>query len=317
MRQKNKSLKIIFAGTPYFAAQHLQKIISSKYIVLGILTQPDRPNKRNKMIVKSPVKEIAQKNNIPIFQPNNINDIKNYHNILTLQADIMIVIAYGLILPEPLLKAFPMGCINLHASLLPRWRGAAPIQWAILSGDRYTGISIIQMEKEIDSGKILYQKPCNISPKDTTSSLLKKLCKIGEKAILHVLEKIKNQKITIQKQNPNQITYATKLSKDMGKINFSKNANIIERMIRAFTPWPGTYIKVNDLIIKIHQAEVLTSNQSYKIGQIITINTQGIQIQTSKNILNIQKIQIPGKKIITVSQFIQINNKILEINQIL
>ncbi|QCI26108.1 methionyl-tRNA formyltransferase [Buchnera aphidicola] len=314
----NKPLKIIFAGTSDFSAEHLKKILSTHHKVLGILTQPDRPNHRNKIIITSAVKKIAIKNNIPVFQPDNIQDQKNCHNILTLKADIMVVIAYGLILPNFLLRAFPMGCINLHASLLPRWRGAAPVQWAILHGDKNTGISIIQMEETLDTGKILYQKPCNIAPKDTTNSLLKKLCQLGKQAILYILQKIQYKNIIPKKQNIKQITYAKKLSKKMGKINFKIDAITIERMIRALNPWPGTYINVNNTTIKIHQAEVIPSLNKHITGQIIEINTQGIYVQTKHDVLNIQKIQIPSKKIITISQFIQQNHhKILQVNQIL
>lgn len=317
MKDINKKIKIIFAGTPHFAAYHLETLITSKHIVLGILTQPDRPNQRGNITTYSPVKKIANQYNIPVFQPNHIQNKTDCTEILNMQADIMIVIAYGIILPKFLLNAFPMGCINLHASLLPHWRGAAPIQWAILKGEKKTGITIIQMEERLDSGKILYQVSCNILNQDTTSSLLNKLSYIGSKAVLKVLKKIKNNSIIPIIQDENQATYATKLSKSMGKINFFTYAKDIERMIRAFHPWPGTYIQIKNIKIKIYQAEIIKSNLIYQIGQIIKINKYGIQIQTKKNILNIQKIQIPGKKINSIRKFIQTNHKLFQVNQIL
>ncbi|QCI27309.1 methionyl-tRNA formyltransferase [Buchnera aphidicola] len=317
MENYKKSLKIIFAGTPYFAAYHLKKIISSHHTVLGVLTQPDRPNKRGNIIIPSPVKIIAQKNNIPIFQPKNIKNKKNHLDLLSINADIMIVVAYGLLLPKFILNKFSMGCINIHASLLPRWRGAAPIQYAILNGDKKTGISIIQMEEKLDSGNILYQKSCKISKKETTISLTKKLYKIGSKSILKILKKIIEKKIIQKKQNEKKITYAKKISKIMGKINFNINAKKIERMIRAFNPWPGTYIIIKNYRIKIHAAKILKNNKKYHIGEIIKINKFGIQIQTKKDILNIIKIQIPGKKIIKICEFIKNKNHIFNIHQII
>ncbi|CAL4043423.1 Methionyl-tRNA formyltransferase [Buchnera aphidicola (Takecallis arundicolens)] len=317
MNDKKKKIKIIFAGTPHFAACHLETLITSKHIILGILTQPDRPNKRGNITTYTPVKTLAKKYKIPVFQPIQIQNTTDCTEILNMKADIMIVVAYGVILPKFLLNAFPMGCINVHASLLPHWRGAAPIQWAILKGEKKTGITIIQMEEKLDAGKILYTVPCNILNKDTTNSLLHKLSRIGSQAILIVLKKINNKSIIPIIQDENKVTYATKLSKLMGKINFFTSAKVIERMIRAFHPWPGTYIEIKNIKIKIYQAEIIKSNLIYQIGQIIKINKYGIQIQTKKNILNIQKIQIPGKKIHSVCKFIQTKNKLFQVNQIL
>ncbi|WP_343128115.1 methionyl-tRNA formyltransferase [Buchnera aphidicola (Takecallis taiwana)] len=317
MQKKKQSLRIIFAGTSNFSACYLKTLILSHHIILGILTQPDRPNTRGNIITQTPVKQLASKYNIPTFQPHTLQNQTDYINILHTKADIMIVVAYGLILPVCILHAFPMGCINVHASLLPNWRGAAPIQWAILKGEKKTGITIIQMDEKLDSGQILYQQSCNILPDDTTSSLLNKLSQIGSKVILKVLKKIQNKNIIPIIQDEKKATYAKKLSKSMGKINFFKDAQYIERMIRAFHPWPGTYIEIQNMKIKIHQANIIKSNLRYHIGQIVKINKNGMQVQTKKHILNIQKIQIPGKKIISVYQFAQTNNKIFQINKII
>ncbi|WP_343182454.1 methionyl-tRNA formyltransferase [Buchnera aphidicola] len=314
--KKKKPLKIIFAGTPYFAACHLEKILKYHHVI-AVLTQPDRCNKRGKKIKFSPVKEIAYKNNIPIIQLKKIKKKSDCIELLKIKADIMIVIAYGLILPKFLIKQFPLGCINVHPSLLPKWRGCSPIQHAILHGDKRTGVTIIQMNEKIDSGKIINIQSCIIKKQETTNSLIKKLCIIGKKITLKTLDEITKKKYQLKTQNEKQATYSQKLNKSMGKISFFLHAKNIERMIRAFNPWPGTYIQINDMQIKIHKANIITNNTKNKIGKIIKINKNGIQIQTKKNILNIQKIQIPGKKIITVEQLIQTNQKIFQKNQII
>lgn len=310
-------LKIVFAGTPQFSANHLYELILSKHHVIAVLTQPDRPSGRGKKITQSPVKILSKNHNIPVFQPKELKDKNNLSKFLNIKADIMIVIAYGLILPNFLLNMYPMGCINIHASLLPKWRGSAPIQWSILNGDKITGITTIYMNNSIDTGNIIHSIKCNIDPKDTTYTLTKKLSKIGIKAMFLTLEKIQNKCTIFKKQNHNHATYAIKIQKNMAKINFFIEAKKIEKMTRAFNPWPGTYIKIQDKIIKIWKVSILKNIKKYKIGEIISINKDGIQIQTIKNILNIEKIQIPGKKIIKISDFINSKQKIFLIGKII
>lgn len=317
IHKTNQSYNIIFAGTPQFAAYSLNKLIYSRHTIKLVITKPDQKQGRGKKILFSAVKQTAQNNNIPIIQPTKLYTKKNYLTLISIQADVMIVVAYGLLIPTFILKLFPMGCINIHASLLPKLRGAAPIQWAILNNYKYTGISTIQMNEKIDSGYIIHQNSCYINKNDTTTSLTKKLCKISLHTILVTLKKINYKYYVPKKQHEKKVTYAPKINKLMGKILFCQHAKKIEHMTRAFSPWPGTYIIVNNQKIKIHKVQIIKKKKKYKIGQIIKINNKGIQIQTKKNIIQIKKIQIPGKKIIKISDFIISNQNIFLINNIL
>ncbi|CAL4323695.1 methionyl-tRNA formyltransferase [Buchnera aphidicola] len=303
-------LKIIFAGTSQFSADHLSKLILSKYNIIAVLTKPDMRSGRGKKIIKSPIKILSENYQIPIFQPKQINQKNNLLDFLKIEADIMIVVAYGFKIPNFLLTKYRLGCINVHASLLPRWRGASPIQSAILNGDHQTGITIIQMNHNIDEGKILSQITCNIQKKDNTINLTKKLSHLGQKILIKTLQKIQNKQITPKPQNHKKSKNCIKIQKYMGKINFYIHAKKIEKMVRAFNPWPGTYLIIKNKIIKIWEVDVLESISMHNIGEIINIDKYGIQIQTKKNILNLKKIQISGKKIVTTSEFINSTQKI-------
>ncbi|CAL4325122.1 methionyl-tRNA formyltransferase [Buchnera aphidicola] len=295
-----KKLKIIFAGTSYFSAEHLNALIFTSYQVVAVITQPDKPCGRGQKIQFSPVKIISKKNNIPVFQPLYLNEKTFLDDISRLNADIMIVVAYGRIVPKIILTMFPMGCINVHASLLPRWRGATPIQSAIIHGDKETGITIIEMNETIDTGKIIYSEACSILSFDTTYTLSLKLINIGIKSLLKTLKNIINKKITKKKQNEKNCLVSYKIEKKDGLLKWNQKATKLERIIRAFNPWPTAYFKINNTIIKVWQAEVIPLDIcTDSVGEIIKTNQQGIQVNTAYQILNIQKLQISGKKIIT------------------
>ncbi|MCW5196393.1 methionyl-tRNA formyltransferase [Buchnera aphidicola (Pemphigus obesinymphae)] len=302
--KKNKKIKIIFAGTPNFASAHLHALLISRHQVVAVLTKPDSYFSRNKKKIFSPVKTLAQQNCIPVFQPITLNNTEIQNILKKLNADIMLVVAYGIILPENILNLFPLGCINIHASLLPRWRGPAPIQWAILNGDKKTGISIIKMDKGIDTGKILYSTSCSISLNDTYSSLEKKLIKIGIQTILIVLNQyfLNTYKYTIQDNI--SVTYANKIKKEQGKLNWNNHAIKLERSIRAFNPWPTAFFIIHNKLIKVWEANVIYNSNKKKAGEIILANKNGIQINTKNGILNITKLQISGKKIMSVLDFL-------------
>ncbi|XBC37586.1 MAG: methionyl-tRNA formyltransferase [Buchnera aphidicola (Meitanaphis microgallis)] len=307
---KKKSLKIIFSGTQNFSAQHLKQLIYTKHNIVGVLTKPDLPSGRGKLIVESPVKKIAKEHIIPVFQPKTLEDKKIYTQLYELNADIMIVVAYGLIIPKKILNMFSMGCINVHASLLPRWRGATPIQSAILYGDSITGVTIIQMDEGIDTGKILCSISCNIEKTDTSQSLHTKLSKIGCKAILLVLHNLKFNKYNSIIQSK-LTTYSKKINKQDAQLNWSQDATKLEKCIRAFNPWPVSFFKIQNVQIKVWAATVIMQcNQNkHELGKIILINKHGLQIQTKNNILNITKVQLPGKKIMHAYNLI--NSKII------
>ncbi|WP_284443141.1 methionyl-tRNA formyltransferase [Buchnera aphidicola] len=313
-----KKLKIIFAGTEYFSAEHLKALINSAHSVISVITQPDRSSGRGQKITFSPVKKLSINNKIPIFQPLNLND-KNFQNeLLELNADIMIVVSYGKIIPKKIFTMFPKGCINVHASLLPRWRGATPIQSSILHGDKKTGISIININEKIDSGTIIHSKICNISSKDTTKSLSLKLIEIGIKALLEVLEKIILNTIITKKQNEKNAILSKKIYKKDGLLNWNLQAEKLERLIRAFNPWPVCYFLLHNTTIKVWQSTVIPIIQSnFSVGEIICANKYGIQINTSHKILNIEKLQLPGKKIMDVKNMIISKRNLFKIGTII
>ncbi|WMY95878.1 MAG: methionyl-tRNA formyltransferase [Arsenophonus sp.] len=305
-------LRIIFAGTPDFAAQHLAVLLNKKdkYKIIGVLTQPDRPSGRGNKLTSSAVKILANKMNIPVFQPKTLKTIESQNWIKTQNADIMIVIAYGVIMPAIVLNLLPMGCINVHCSLLPRWRGATPIQHSILAGDKKTGITIIQMDVGIDTGNILYQITCPIEIYDTTKTLYQKLEKIGPIALQHTLDLLIFGKIKSTKQNNIFVTYAKKIKKKEALINWKLSAIQIERCIRAFNPWPISYFIIENTQIKVWDAQVIFENIDLSPGTILKINKTGLKIITAKNILNILKIQPAGKKIMLVKNFINSHHKL-------
>lgn len=301
-----KKLKIIFAGTSNFSEKYLSALIKYQYNIQAVITQPDRPSGRGQKIVFSPVKKIAITKNIPIFQQLQLND-KTFQKIISkFSADIMIVVSYGQIIPEKILYMFPKGCINVHASLLPRWRGPSPIQSAILSGDKKTGISIIKMNNKIDAGNIIMSKECTISPEETSSTLSEKLIKIGIKALIETLNQIKDN-ITLEiQQNEKYATFSKKIFKKDALLNWNKSADFLERLIRAFNPWPICYFIIDDIPIKVWQAKVIqnTIYYNHSIGKIISIDKNGLQINTKNKILNIEKIQLPSKNIVNIKEII-------------
>lgn len=228
------SLRIIFAGTPNFAAQHLNALIHSPHDVIGVFTQPDRSAGRGNRLTFSAVKQLAKRHNLPIFQPSSLRKPEVWQSVADLDADIMVVVAYGLVLPQTVLDLPRLGCINVHGSLLPRWRGAAPIHWALWAGDNQTGITIIQMDTGLDTGAILHKTVCAIQPDDTSASLYEKLAHIGPSALLTTLSQIAAGNAVAEPQDDTLTTYAEKLSKEKACLDWHLSAAQLERCIRAF-----------------------------------------------------------------------------------
>lgn len=294
--QSNHPLKIIFAGTPDFAAKHLQALIDSKHEVIAVFTQPDRPAGRGNKLTASPVKQLALDNNIDVYQPATLKKIENQLLIADLNADIMIVVAYGLILPQSVLNMPRLGCLNVHGSLLPRWRGAAPIQRACWAGDIDTGVTIMQMDAGLDTGDMLLKAKCPITAEDTSASLYDKLALLGPNALLETLTLITTGKAIAEKQDESQVTYAEKLSKQEAKLDWTLSAQQLERCVRAFNPWPISYFELNDEPIKVWQANVINQQSNQAPGTILQANKQGIQIATADGIINLTQLQPAGKK---------------------
>lgn len=294
----SKSLKIIFAGTSYFSSRFLNILLNSQHIVAGILTQPDRVSGRGQQIHDSPIKKIAKNYNIPIFQPYSSKDLDKIIDVLQLiNCDIILVIAYKIILSKQILSLPKLGCINLHGSLLPRWRGSSPVHRALQFGDKKTGITFIKMDEGIDTGPILHTCKCNITDFDTTETLLNKLYKIGKYAIIKVLHKLSIGDFNLYPQNNLLATYAKKINKNEAKIDWKIPAIQLERNIRAFNPWPISYFWISQTYVKIWQAKTDKNNTFFQApGEILKINSHGIYISTSKGILVLQILQLSGRK---------------------
>ncbi len=290
------SLRIIFAGTPDFAARHLDALLSSEHQIVGVFTQPDRPAGRGKKLMPSPVKVLAEEKGIPVFQPVSLRPQDNQQLVADLQADVMVVVAYGLILPKAVLEMPRLGCLNVHGSLLPRWRGAAPIQRSLWAGDTETGVTIMQMDVGLDTGDMLYKLSCPITAEDTSATLYDKLAQLGPQGLLATLTQIATGTATPEIQDETQVTYAEKLSKEEALLDWSLPAEQLERCIRAFNPWPMSYFVIEDQPVKVWKASVINSQAKAEPGTIIEANKQGIQVATAEGILNLESLQPAGKK---------------------
>ncbi|HGH3375137.1 TPA: methionyl-tRNA formyltransferase [Kluyvera cryocrescens] len=290
------SLRIIFAGTPDFAARHLDALLSSEHQVVGVFTQPDRPAGRGKKLMPSPVKVLAKEKGIPVFQPASLRPEENQKLVSSLNADVMVVVAYGLILPKTVLAMPRLGCINVHGSLLPRWRGAAPIQRSLWAGDSETGVTIMQMDVGLDTGDMLHKLSCPITAEDTSASLYDKLAALGPQGLLHTLHLLATGNTKPEVQDESLVSYAEKLSKEEARVDWTLSAAQLERCIRAFNPWPMSYIVIDDQPVKIWQATVIDKAANAEPGTILEATRQGIQVATGDGILNLVSLQPAGKK---------------------
>jgi len=294
-------MNIIFAGTPEFAVPCLQALIDSPHNVIGVYTQPDRPAGRGRKLTASPIKQLALAHHIPVHQPLSLRTLPEQEILKSFNADLMVVVAYGLILPKAVLTIPRLGCINVHASLLPRWRGAAPIHRAILAGDTQTGIKIMQMDEGLDTGDMLLQVPCPIEPTDTAQQLHDRLAPLGAQALLTYLA-APTQKTP---QNSDQATYAAKLTKTEAEIDWSHSAIDIERRVRAFNPWPVAYTYLNGQPLRLWSAVGAgLAPPSHIPGTILTANKSGIDVATGDGVLRLLAIQLPGGKHLTATEFL-------------
>jgi len=312
-------LRIIFAGTPQFAAEHLayllenQQALSEAIDVVAVYTQPDRKSGRGKKQLPPPVKTVALNNNIPVYQPLSLKDLQEHQQLQALEADLMIVAAYGMLLPQAVLDIPRLGCINVHASLLPRWRGAAPIERAIIAGDRKTGITIMQMALGLDTGDMLLKKSCSIESDETGGSLHDKLIRLGQPALLETLQLLIENNVNPVKQDDSLSCYASKLQKHEGQINWQESAEQIALKIRAFTPSLATFSLLQGERIRVTQACADTQIETRLIekhlpGEIVSINEQFIGVvcglDKQRSLLQIHQLQLPGKKALAIADIL-------------
>ncbi|MFN1552078.1 methionyl-tRNA formyltransferase [Vibrio natriegens] len=300
----SQSLRIVFAGTPDFAARHLAALLSSEHEVIAVYTQPDRPAGRGKKLTASPVKNIALEHDIPVYQPENFKSDEAKQTLADLNADIMVVVAYGLLLPQAVLDTPKLGCINVHGSILPRWRGAAPIQRSIWAGDAETGVTIMQMDIGLDTGDMLKIATLPIEATDTSASMYEKLADLGPQALIDCLADIAADKAVPVKQDDELANYAKKLSKEEARINWSDDAAHIERCVRAFNPWPMSHFEAAENSIKVWQSRVAEQTSDKPAGTIVQADKTGIYVATGNGVLVLEQLQVPGKKAMPVQDIL-------------
>lgn len=304
-------MRIVFAGTPDFAATALKALLEAGYNLVGVYSQPDRPAGRGRKLMPSPVKQVALDAGIPVFQPVSLKPDDAQQELAALKPDVMIVAAYGLILPKAVLDIPTHGCLNIHASLLPRWRGAAPIQRAIAAGDPETGITIMQMDEGLDTGDMLLKTSTPIHADDTGGSLHDRLADMGGKAIVEALAQLVNSELAPEPQNDADANYAHKLSKEEGHIDWSRSAIEIERLIRAFNPWPGTFTDLGEQRIRLHQASALDQSSDKLPGTVISREREGVEVACGTGTLKITSVQLPGSKAQSISDLINGGKQVL------
>ena len=296
-------LRIIFAGTPEFAALHLQALIDSEHQLTTVYTQPDRPAGRGKKLQASPVKKVAEAAGLTLCQPTSLKDAEVQKELAAMAADLLIVVAYGLILPQAILDATRLGCLNVHASLLPRWRGAAPIQRAIEAGDNTTGITIMQMDAGLDTGAMLATLSCPIGEATTAATLHDTLAGLGPPLLLDVLGDIHARQSSAQQQDDSQATYAHKMSKAEAEIDWTLTAKELDRRIRAFNPFPVCFSTLDQQRVRIWQAHPLDNGASAAApGTILAAGEEGILVSCGDGQLAIESLQLPGGKALTAAQ---------------
>ena len=287
-------LRIVFAGTPEFAARHLQALLDAGHPVVGVYTQPDRPAGRGQKLMPSPVKQLASQHNIPLFQPSSLRDPMAQAELAALRPDLLLVVAYGLILPQAVLDIPRLGCINSHASLLPRWRGAAPIQRAIQAGDGESGGTLMQMEAGLDTGPMLCKVSTPISAEDTAGSLHDRLAELGAQAMAAAIGPLVRGELRGEKQDDSLATYAHKLNKDEARIDWQQPATELDRQIRAFNPWPISHAQLDGETVKVLSA--VPEQASGPAGTILSANKDGLTVACGEGALRLTRLQMPGGK---------------------
>ncbi len=309
------ALKLVFAGTPDFAAQILEVLAKSNHQILAVLTQADRPKGRGQVLSQSPVKQLAFRHTIPVYQPARLKEPDIQKILSDLKPDLMIVAAYGLILPKEILSIPKYGCMNVHASLLPHWRGASPIQHSILNGDAITGITMMQMNEGLDTGDILAVESCAIELHETSGSLQERLATIAGPLLLNTLQQLKQKKLKPIKQENEFASYAPKISKQEAKIDWTKSTSEIDRIVRAFNPWPIAFSSIDGQTIRIFEGEPLDLVIEVLPGIIVQSSTQGILVGTGEGVYKINQLQLPGGKPMKVKEILNSKSSLFQVGK--
>ena len=299
-------IRSVYLGTPDFAVEPLEAIIKAGYEVAAVVTQPDKQKGRGKEVKMTPVKECALRHGIPVFQPVKIKEPEAVAELEKYQADLFVVAAFGQLLSEEILNMPEYGCINIHASLLPAYRGAAPIQWAVLNGEKESGVTIMQMDKGLDTGDMLLKRSVELSPKETGDSLHDKLMHLGAELIVEALSKLEKGELVPEKQKDELSSYAKKLTKAMGQIDWFKDAVSLERWIRGLNSWPSAYTFFGGKTLKIWEAQVAEENGAQKAepGQVVSVSREGFTVACGQGALQILSLQLEGKKRVLTREFL-------------
>ncbi|MCU7905576.1 MAG: methionyl-tRNA formyltransferase [Candidatus Thiodiazotropha sp. (ex Epidulcina cf. delphinae)] len=300
----SEPLKIIFAGTPDFAATALAALLTTDHRITAVYTQPDRPAGRGRKVQRSPVKQLALERGIEVRQPQTLREVSAQQAPAELDADLMVVVAYGLLLPQAVLDAPGLGCINIHASLLPRWRGAAPIQRAILAGDKESGVTIMRMEAGLDTGPMLYTLKTPIYADDTGGSLHDRLADLGAQALLACLPGLADGTLQAEPQDDSLANYATKLAKQEGLIDWSQPAEVIDHKVRAFNPRPVAQCRYGDKMMRLWRCRPLATGAFAEPGSVLHAGKSGIDVATGQGVLRIIELQMPGKRTVSAGDFV-------------
>ena len=308
-------MKAIFMGTPEFAIPSFEALYESDFEIALVVTQPDRPKGRGKKLSSPPVKLVALEHDIEVFQPERIKDREAIEKIKQVKPDLIIVVAFGQILPKEILELPRYGCINVHASLLPKYRGAAPINFAIINGEKKTGVTTMYMEEGLDTGDMLLKNEVEITPEDTASTLHYKLAIAGKKTLSDTLKAIINTELVPEKQDDSISSYAPIMTKELGKINWDRSAEAISNLVRGTDPWPSAYTLYDNSVLKLFAPVVLDKQSKEKPGTIVAVSSEGIDIASADYIVRIKEIQISGKKRMPVGEFLKGN--VLEIGKVL
>ena len=299
-------MRVIFMGTPDFATGTLEEIVLAGHEVVGVVTQPDKPKGRGKTLMPTPVKEVAMKYNLPVYQPKKVREPEFVEVLRGLKPDVMVVAAFGQIISKEILEMPKYGCINVHASLLPAYRGAAPIQWAVINGDKESGVTIMQMDEGIDTGDMIEKVVVPIAEDETGGSLFDKLSQAGAKLCVKVLQDLEDGKAVREKQPEESTTpYARMIDKKMGAIDWEKPAKEIEQLIRGLNPWPSAYTRLQGKTLKIWKEEVILEHSQEAPGQITEVTKDSIVVQTGQGRLKILELQLEGKKRMDAASFLR------------
>lgn len=308
-------MRILFMGTPDIAVGCLQKIIDEKHDIIGIVTQPDKPVGRGKKMGMPPVKELALKYDLPVYQPIKARDEEFVNILKDLNPDLIVVVAFGQILPKSILDIPKFGCVNVHVSLLPKYRGAAPINWVIINGEDKTGVTTMYMDEGLDTGDMILTSEFELNDEITAGELHDIMKEEGAKVLKETIDLIEKGEAPRIPQNHDEFTYAPMMNKTLGQIDFSKSAKEIHNLVRGVNPWPSAYTTYKGQTMKIWKTKVLSEASDKAPGTILKVDKEGIRVSTKDNVILISEIQMPGKKRVLVEEYIKGNS--IETNEIL